>query len=57
MSPDIKERFEKLDESLLAELLGLFSKNFNLIFTKNTPHIHVIEEDPYNDKFIKCPQR
>jgi len=50
---DVLQRLN-LDESLLAGLLGLFSKNFNLIFTKNTPDIHVIDEDPDDDKFIEC---
>ncbi len=60
LSKDILEEYIdvlhrlNLDKSLLAELLGLFSKNFNLIFTRNTPDIHVIEEDPDDDKCIAC---
>jgi len=41
-------------EDELHELLGLFSKGFNLIFTTKTPTINAVEADPDDNKFIEC---
>lgn len=38
----------------LHELLCLFSKGFNLIFTTKTPTINAVEADPDDNKFIEC---
>lgn len=42
------------DEPELPELLSLFSKRFNSLFTAQTPSLHVVKEDPDDDKFIEC---
>ncbi|MEK6531336.1 MAG: putative toxin-antitoxin system toxin component, PIN family [Deltaproteobacteria bacterium] len=42
------------DEYELEELLSLFSKGFNIIFTTKTPKIALVDEDPDDDKFIEC---
>ncbi|TAN63373.1 putative toxin-antitoxin system toxin component, PIN family [bacterium] len=42
------------DEDELEELLSLFSKGFNIVFTAKTPKITVVDEDPDDDKFIEC---
>src|SRR3989338_5428086 len=41
-------------ESELAELLSLFGKGFNAIFTQKTPELCVVKQDPSDDKFIEC---
>jgi len=40
------------DERELEELLSLFSKCYNTVFTKNIPQIKVVKNDPDDDKFI-----
>ncbi len=42
------------DESEIEELLFLFSKGFNLLFTAKTAKIRVVKEHPDRDKFIEC---
>lgn len=42
------------DEAELEELLSLFSKGFNILFTTKTPKIKVVKNDPGDDKFIEC---
>ena len=38
----------------MEELLLLFSKTYNILFTKKTPAIRAVESDPGDDKFIEC---
>ena len=61
LSKDILDEYIKVlqriglqDEGELAELLSLFSKGFNMLFTTKTPKIRVIKNDPDDDKFIEC---
>lgn len=42
------------NERELGELLGLFARAFHVQFTVKTPELHIIEEDPDDDKFIAC---
>lgn len=42
------------DECEIEELLSLFSRGFNLLFTTKTPKIKIIKNDPDDDKFIEC---
>ena len=42
------------EEKELLELLDLFSKGINILFTRKTPELHLIGEDPDDDKFIEC---
>jgi putative PIN family toxin of toxin-antitoxin system len=42
------------DEKELGELLGLFARGFHVVFTAKTPELHVVEDDPDDDKFIEC---
>ena len=42
------------DESELDELLGLFAHGLHVVFTSKTPVLHVVEEDPDDNKFIEC---
>jgi len=41
-------------EKELAELLALFGKGFNIQFTRKTPKLSVVRDDPDDDKFIEC---
>lgn len=61
LSKDILDEYIKVlgriglkDEDELEELLALFSKGFNLIFTTKTPTINAVEADPDDNKFIEC---
>jgi putative PIN family toxin of toxin-antitoxin system len=51
---DVLYRIGMKDESEIEELLSLFSKGFNLLFTTKTPKIKIIKNDPDDDKFIEC---
>jgi len=42
------------DEHEIEELLSLFLKGFNLLFTTKTPRIRIVKNDPDDDKFIEC---
>jgi putative PIN family toxin of toxin-antitoxin system len=51
---EVLRRLEMQDEKELEELLGLFAHGFHLVYTAKTPQLHVVEEDPDDDKFIEC---
>ena len=38
----------------LKELLELFAKKFNIVFTSITPHLQVVKRDLKDNKFIEC---
>ena len=42
------------NEPELGELLNLFARGFHTHFTARTPKVHVVKEDPDDDKFIEC---
>jgi predicted nucleic acid-binding protein len=42
------------NERELEELLNLFARGFNVLFTAKTPNLNVVENDPDDDKFIEC---
>ena len=43
-----------LDDELLGELLALFGKGINILFTTKTPEIRAVRSDPDDDKFVEC---
>jgi uncharacterized protein len=51
---DVLCRIGLKDEYELEELLSLFSRGFNILFTIKTPKIQIIKNDPDDDKFIAC---
>lgn len=51
---EVLRRLELQDEKELEELLGLFAHGFHLVYTAKTPELHIVEEDPDDDKFIEC---
>ena len=51
---DVLRRIGMKDEQELEELLSLFSKGFNILFTIKTPQIKIVKSDPSDDKFIEC---
>jgi len=51
---DVLQRLGLGDEQELEELLRLFATGFHNIFTTKTPQLHLVEEDPDDDKFIEC---
>ncbi len=51
---DVLRRIGMKDETALVELLALFSRGFNILFTTKTPKVKVVKNDPDDDKFIEC---
>lgn len=51
---EVLRRLGLQNERELDELLGLFARGFHVLFTARTPELHVVEEDPDDDKFIEC---
>jgi uncharacterized protein len=51
---DVLARLGLKDEKEFEELLSLFSQSYNILFTKKTPKIKIVKNDPDDDKFIEC---
>ncbi len=51
---EVLQRIGLGDEREIEELLSLFAKGFNILFTTKTPKIKAIKDDPDDDKFIEC---
>jgi putative PIN family toxin of toxin-antitoxin system len=51
---DVLRRIGLKNEAELEELLSLFSRGYNVLFTTKTPKIAIIPKDPADDKFIEC---
>ena len=51
---EVLQRIGLGDEREIEELLSLFAKGFNILFTTKTPKIKVVKDDPDDDKFIEC---
>ena len=51
---DVLQRVGLRDENEIEELLSLFAKGFNILFTTKTPKIKEVKDDPEDDKFIEC---
>jgi putative PIN family toxin of toxin-antitoxin system len=50
----VLQRIGLKNERELRELLSLFAHGFHIIFSSKTPELHLVEEDPDDDKFIEC---
>jgi len=51
---EVLQRIGLKNERELRELLHLFAHGFHIIFSAKTPELHLVEEDPDDDKFIEC---
>jgi putative PIN family toxin of toxin-antitoxin system len=51
---DVLQRVGLKEEEEIKELLSLFAKGVNIVFTTRTPQIRVVKDDPDDDKFIEC---
>jgi putative PIN family toxin of toxin-antitoxin system len=51
---EVLQRIGLRNEDEIQELLSLFAKGFNILFTTKTPKIKVVKDDPDDDKFIEC---
>ena len=51
---DVLQRVGLEDENEIEELLSLFAKGFNILFTTKTPKIRAVKDDPDDDKFTEC---
>jgi len=50
----VLQRIGLEDVNEIEELLSLFAKGFNILFTTKTPKIKAVKDDPEDDKFIEC---
>lgn len=51
---DVLQRVGLKEENEIEELLSLFAKGLNILFTTKTPDIRAVKDDPEDDKFIEC---
>jgi putative PIN family toxin of toxin-antitoxin system len=51
---DVLQRVGLKGANEIEELLSLFAKGFNILFTTKTPKISVVKDDPEDGKFIEC---
>jgi putative PIN family toxin of toxin-antitoxin system len=51
---EVLQRIGLGDEREIEELLSLFAKGVNIIFTTKTREIKAVKNDPDDDKFIEC---
>ncbi|MBW1715141.1 MAG: putative toxin-antitoxin system toxin component, PIN family [Deltaproteobacteria bacterium] len=51
---EVLQRLGLKNERELSELLNLFAHGFHSTFSAKTPELHLVEEDPDDDKFIEC---
>jgi len=51
---EVLQRIGLEDGREVEELLSLFAKGFNILFTTKTPKIKAVRDDPDDDKFIEC---
>jgi len=51
---EVLQRIGLGDGREIEELLSLFAKGFNILFTTKTPKVKAVRDDPDDDKFIEC---
>ena len=51
---EVLRRLGLQNERELGELLGLFARGFHALFTAKTLELHVVEDDPDDNRFIEC---
>ena len=51
---EVLRRLGKKKKKELGELLGLFARGFHVVFTAKTHELHVVDDDPDDNKFIEC---
>ena len=51
---DVLQRLGLNQEKELQELLDLFARGFNSVFSAKTPVLRIVDADPDDDKFIEC---
>jgi len=51
---EVLQRLGLKNKRELSELLSLFAHGFHVLFSAKTPELHLVKEDPDDDKFIEC---
>ena len=51
---EVLQRLGLKQEKELQELLDLFARGFNSVFSAKTPVLRIVAADPDDDKFIEC---
>jgi uncharacterized protein len=51
---EVLERLGLQEDEELSEILSMFGRGYNCIFTTKTPDLEIVEDDPDDDRFIEC---
>ncbi|MFH1845548.1 MAG: putative toxin-antitoxin system toxin component, PIN family [bacterium] len=51
---EVLERLGLREDEGLSDILSLFARGFNCLFTTRTPDLEIVADDPDDDKFIEC---
>ena len=51
---EVLNRLGLKDKKEIDNLIKLFAEGYNSVFSSKTPNIHVVEDDPDDDKFLEC---
>lgn len=51
---EVLRRIGLEEEEELGEILSLFARGFNAIFTAKTPDLKIVKDDPDDDKSFEC---
>jgi uncharacterized protein len=51
---DVLQRLGLENEPEFGELLKIFARGHHILFTAKTPELHVVPQDPADDRFIEC---
>lgn len=51
---EVLQRLGLQNERELGELLNLFARGLHVLFSAKIPELHLVKEDPDDDKFIEC---
>jgi putative PIN family toxin of toxin-antitoxin system len=51
---EVLRRLGLQSEKEIEEFLNLFAYAFHVVFTAQTPELHIVEKDPEDNMFIEC---
>ena len=51
---EVLERLGLHEDEGLSEIMSLFARGYNCLFTARTPDLEIVADDPDDDKFIEC---
>ena len=51
---EVLTRLGLREDEGLSDILSLFARGYNCLFTAKIPHLEIVAGDPDDDKFIEC---